>query len=263
MPCLKLFLGKVRKQIMEQKVILVDSRQQANKVHHKLKNKYFQQQGYLVNRVAINTGGDYQFPNGNIGIDTKQNILELINDIQVKTWTKKQISEAIQNLGFSGSDYDELLDLVWGDDENRFVEHEISQWCFNHGCEEMTNKVKDLYVKRRGFFHRGLVRTKFYGTKLVVLVENDDGITSIKDLFKWVNPRSKMMVWDKSQIVGYRNSRPIYAKKKKFPYAMNGEQLAKACLTMEKKYGCKFMFCKPVEAGQMILDILNEKISID
>lgn len=41
------------------------------------------------------------------------------------------------------------------------------------------------------------------------------------------------------------------------PNATKGETLAKAIETMEQKYGVKFLFCKPEEAGAMILKLLE------
>lgn len=241
------------------KIILTDSRQQSNKKHHKMKNQYFIENGWMVNRVAITTGGDYQLPGENIGVDTKQDILELINDIQVKVWSKAKIKEEISSLGLSDHE-DDLMSIICDDDSDRFPEHEITKWCFEHGCEDLTEKVKNMYVKRHGFFHRGLVRSKAYGTKLYILVENNDGVTSIDDLFIWVNPRSKILTLDKTKCIGrWKNGNPRYARKQAYPNAMSGQTLAKACISMEKKYGCTFEFCKPEEAGKRIIDILTRK----
>lgn len=44
----------------------------------------------------------------------------------------------------------------------------------------------------------------------------------------------------------------------KAPNATDGVTLAKAMLTMEEKYGVKFLFCPPDEAGERILSLLTE-----
>ena len=59
-------------------------------------------------------------------------------------------------------------------------------------------------------------------------------------------------------MIGVRkNGIPRYKKVQKYPYAMTGERLAKACLTMQLKYGVEFQFCRPEEAGKKILDLLG------
>ncbi len=70
--------------------------------------------------------------------------------------------------------------------------------------------------------------------KLIVLIENEDNITKIDDLYQWYNWRLK--------------------KNKK---ALTGNQLAKILHTMEEKYGVKFEFCKPVDAGKMICGFIR------
>jgi ribosome-associated protein len=41
---------------------------------------------------------------------------------------------------------------------------------------------------------------------------------------------------------------------------MRGITLMKACMTMERKYGCRFEFCKPEDAGARIMEILNKNM---
>lgn len=72
------------------------------------------------------------------------------------------------------------------------------------------------------------------GTKLYILVENDDGVVDIDGLVKWRNPR-----------VEYS------------PNCIQGPRLAKAMHTIEERYGCTFMFCSPDEAAETIVDLLR------
>ena len=85
----------------------------------------------------------------------------------------------------------------------------------------------------------------------------DSFTTEIKDLFKWQNPR--LNIWKNgTEVIGlYKNGRPRYKKVRKYPTATTGETLAKACLTMELKYGVKFRFCTPEKSGENILKILG------
>ena len=239
-------------------IILEDSRQQESK--HKIKHEWFLKNGVQWNRSAL-VCGDYQLPgNGSIAVDTKKDIQELIGDIQFKAMSKHDISMKLMTFPLSYQQTTDLYHLITDDDTEHFVENEISEYCFKHGISEgILKEVQQLYVKRHGFFHRGLLRAKNYGVQLYILVDNTDGVTDYDSLFRWVNPRRKIMINSKEQIGYYKNGNPRYKKVQKYPNCMMGEQLAKACLTMEKKYGCKFLFCKPQEAGGKIIQILTQK----
>ena len=83
-------------------------------------------------------------------------------------------------------------------------------------------------------FRNELKLAQQLGTKLYILVENEDGITSIADVARWMNPRLE------------------YSLK-----AIQGPQLAKAMTTMQDRYGCTFLFCRPEEAGEKIVELLT------
>lgn len=74
------------------------------------------------------------------------------------------------------------------------------------------------------------------GIKLIVLIENKNGVTCINDLAGWYNWRLK------------KNKR-----------ATTGKQLMKILYTMEDRYDVKFEFCSPEEAGEKVLNLLNLK----
>lgn len=73
------------------------------------------------------------------------------------------------------------------------------------------------------------------GCQLIILVENNDGITCVNDVSKWINPD-----------VIYR------------PNAITGERLQKAMKTMSERYGVRFEFCRPEEAAKRVMELLNE-----
>ena len=79
-----------------------------------------------------------------------------------------------------------------------------------------------------------LKRAQKIGCELIILIENTDGITDIKDVESWYNPRRDY----------YENAIP-------------GTRLAKAMRTIQERYGCTFMFCTPEEAAETIIDILR------
>lgn len=240
-------------------LLLEDTRQQENK--HKNKHEYFRSVGVYWNRTALYCG-DYTLPtNQQVCIDTKKDISELIGDIQIKQMPKKEIHKKVYDIsethGVSFDLAEKIYHAICDEDNNRFTEKEIDDICFeNHIAERTTSEFKALYVKRHGFFHRGLIRAQNSNIQLYILVENRDGICCISDLSNWHNPR--LDIWKKtSEIIGWKNGRPQYKKVRSFPNAATGEWLKKSCLTMERKYGVKFLFCKPEESGAKILELLG------
>jgi hypothetical protein len=207
--------------------------------------------------------GDYTLPaNQSICVDTKKDIAELIGDVQVKQMPKKEVKEKVNEIfekeqirtNFS----DDIFHAICDDDTDRFAEKEINDICYKHSVSESAiSSFQALYVKRHGFFHRGLKRAQNSGIRLNILVENEDRVNCTADLFRWHNPRLDILI-NSNQMIGFwRNGKPRYKKVQKHPYAATGEWLAKACLTMELKYGCKFLFCKPDESGAKILELLG------
>lgn len=88
-------------------------------------------------------------------------------------------------------------------------------------------------------FKRELLLARDMGTKLIILTENRDGVTDLQTLRWWDNPRA----WEN--------------KRKGMKPPVDGQRLSKACETMEQKYGVKFMFCTPEEAGRRVIEILR------
>lgn len=70
--------------------------------------------------------------------------------------------------------------------------------------------------------------------QLIILVENTNGVACINDLYGWYNWRLK-----------------------KSPKATTGRQLAKILTSMEYRYGVKFEFCHPNEAGAKVIELLG------
>lgn len=84
-------------------------------------------------------------------------------------------------------------------------------------------------------FIRELKLAKDIGCKLFVLIENEDGIQSIEDVQHWRNPRTDYS-----------------------PDCIQGPRLSKAMRTIEGRYGCTFLFCRPEEAAEKIVELLRE-----
>lgn len=102
--------------------------------------------------------------------------------------------------------------------------------------------VGDLCGKDHERFRNELLRAQEAGISLVVLVENEDGITQLSELHKWVNPR--LFIRERGG-------------KQKYPNATRGVTLMKICMTMEHKYGVRFMFCSPEYSGAKVVELLG------
>lgn len=72
------------------------------------------------------------------------------------------------------------------------------------------------------------------GGQLVILVENTEGYQTVDDVEAWENPN-------------YR----------KTARSIEGPRLAKAMRTMSERYGVRFMFCSPEEAGNKVIELLE------
>lgn len=237
-------------------MILEDTRQQEKK--HEIKHSYFRSVGVHWNRTALYCG-DYTLPaDQSVCVDTKKDIQELIGDIQVKKMSKSDIKHKVFEISESDRIAFDLAEKIYhaicDDDMDRFAEKDINDLCFqNNVPEHAISEFQSLYVKRHGFFHRGLKRAQNSGIRLIVLVENEDGIDDIDQLQDWVNPRR--LRYDKIS-----NMHALGKwKNVKLPKAepMNGERLAKSCRTMQQKYGVEFQFCSKNESGKKILELLR------
>ena len=76
---------------------------------------------------------------------------------------------------------------------------------------------------------------KAAGCTLIILVENNVGITDISQVHTWINPRV------------------IYS-----PKCVQGDRLQKAMETISERYGVRFMFCSPEDSGKKITEILSK-----
>lgn len=98
-------------------------------------------------------------------------------------------------------------------------------------------------------FRRELQRAQENEIKLIILVEHGENIQRLADVIWWQNPRR--FKWIKDE----RGRRRLIETK-----AMQGETVYKILCTLEKKYGCQFLFCKKEETGKRIVELLRNGI---
>ena len=76
------------------------------------------------------------------------------------------------------------------------------------------------------------------GCRLVVLVENEDGVRDLDCLRKWREPEASF-------------------RRRRAKMRYSGSRIAAACATMRERYGVEFAFCAPEDAADFVLDILG------
>lgn len=101
--------------------------------------------------------------------------------------------------------------------------------------ENMDEIAGNICGKEHKRFINECKAAKAAGCKLIILVENDVGITDISEVHKWVNPRV------------------VYS-----PNCVQGSRLQKAMETISERYGAEFLFCHPDDSGRIITEILGE-----
>lgn len=100
--------------------------------------------------------------------------------------------------------------------------------------ENMAEIAANIGGKEHARFREECKLAQEMGTKLIFLIENDEGISSIDNVYAWENPRR------------------VFS-----PKCIDGHRLYRAMLTMKKRYGCEFRFCKPEDAAGIINHILR------
>ena len=87
-------------------------------------------------------------------------------------------------------------------------------------------------------FRREVAGARDAGVRLVILVENEDGVNDLAGLAAWRESATDF-------------GRRLYARRR-----IEGSRLAKACATMNERYGVEFLFCAPSESAGIITKLL-------
>ena len=111
---------------------------------------------------------------------------------------------------------------VWGGSVSVDTKQDVEEIAANIGGKEHARFREECKLAQR------------IGAQLIILVENRDGISSVADVPRWVNPNPR-----------------------KTAKSIDGPRLAKAMRTMSERYGVRFMFCTPEDAGRIVLEILE------
>ena len=101
-------------------------------------------------------------------------------------------------------------------------------------------------------------RAKRDGYRLIILVENSEGISDLGSLTKWTNTHCiKCSIRNRRGCKPQDNAGKCPRHNTRKP--IQGERLAKAMATMSEKYGVRFEFCNPNDSAKIICDLLGVK----
>lgn len=103
--------------------------------------------------------------------------------------------------------------------------------------ENMDEIAANICGKEHHRFIQECKAAKAAGCQLYILVENTLGITDVSQVHTWVNPRA------------------VYS-----PKCVQGARLQRAMETITERYGVRFRFCTPEDAGQTIMELINERM---
>lgn len=101
--------------------------------------------------------------------------------------------------------------------------------------ENMDEIANNICGKEHKRFINECKNARAAGCKLIILVENELGITDISQVHTWQNPRV------------------IYS-----PNCVQGDRLQKAMQTISERYDVTFLFCSPNKSAEIITELLRE-----
>ncbi|MBO5484299.1 MAG: hypothetical protein J5979_03695 [Lachnospiraceae bacterium] len=122
--------------------------------------------------------------------------------------------------------------------------------------ENIGEIINNICGKAHGRFRDECILAQNNGVQLYILVENEDGVNSIEDLEKWQNPR--LYRYKRIEYMHNLGKWSNIKLPKKPP--TDGRQLALSMLTMQERYGVRFLFCHPNEAGAKVIELLEDDV---
>lgn len=110
-------------------------------------------------------------------------------------------------------------------------------------------------------FKRECQRARDAGCRLIILVENRDGVESIEDLQGWTNGHCKRCASYYAKSCDPHGGGKCSKHDTRKP--IQGKRLARAMSTMHERYGVRFEFCNPHESARRICELLGVNYDIE
>lgn len=105
-------------------------------------------------------------------------------------------------------------------------------------------------------FKRECLRARDAGYRLVILVENRDGVSTLSEAAKWTNDHCRMCGTKRNGRCDPRDPKGM-CERHKTRKPIQGPRLARAMQTMGERYGVQFMFCDPRDSARIICELLG------
>ena len=103
-------------------------------------------------------------------------------------------------------------------------------------------------------FRAECIRAQEDGTVLWILIENEDGQSCLDDVEHWQNPRVDEYYSKYSFVLAARKrGRDLKVPSPPVP----NKRLVRMMETMEERYGVRWVFCRPDQTGEMIVQLLT------
>ena len=116
--------------------------------------------------------------------------------------------------------------------------------------------AQNINGKEHDRFKRECQRAAAAGYRLIILVENSDGVYNFDSLTEWTNDHCRYCGEYKKKKCDPRDSSTKCAKHgTRKP--IQGDRLAKAMQTMAERYGVRFAFCPPDDSARLICSLLG------
>lgn len=115
-------------------------------------------------------------------------------------------------------------------------------------------EVYSNLVQDHDRFRAECIRAQEDGTRLIILVENDDGIRQLDDIETWMNPRVNAYY----EKFSFALAAQKHGKAIKVPSPpINNKRLIRMMETMSERYGVEWAFCSYAETGAKVVELLS------
>lgn len=128
------------------------------------------------------------------------------------------------------------------------------------------NSISEIYAdvigKQHERFRDELILAQQNNIQLIILIESAPEVRCLEDVKRWKNwkqlyaycrrnniPTGQGMMERIEEYVAHGGQRP----------PVSGEQLHKAMVTLSRKYGCRWSFCRPEDTGKAIIYLLTRE----
>jgi ribosome-associated protein len=196
--------------------------------------------------------------------DIKHNWLRMngheLLEIPIPVGDYIEINEKVQSVIDRRGDKLKKMDFMGAVKVSVDTKQDLQEICGNLMGSKKTAEGKKVSTHDR--FRDEVILAQQNSIKLYILVEHGGNIKSLEDVKSWTNPRIFLYEkkirkeWNIPKGSDFQTElaelKSHGAKIKRGP--TTGEELYKAMVTMQEKYGCEFVFCDKKSTGAKIIE---------